>query len=57
VLLAMTQVGGASEVAETLGIAESTVRTHLLRLFAKTGTKRQADLIKLIASYTNPLIS
>jgi DNA-binding CsgD family transcriptional regulator len=57
VLLAIMQVGGVSEVAETLGIAESTVRTHLLRLFAKTGAKRQSDLIKLMASYTNPLIS
>jgi DNA-binding CsgD family transcriptional regulator len=56
VLLAMMQVGGAAEVAEILGIAESTVRTHLLRLFAKTGAKRQSDLIKLVASYTNPLI-
>ncbi len=49
VLLAMMQVGGAAEVAEALGIAESTVRTHLLRLFAKTGAKRQSDLIKLVA--------
>jgi len=37
VLLAIVQVGGVSEVADALGIAESTVRTHLLRLFAKTG--------------------
>jgi DNA-binding CsgD family transcriptional regulator len=57
VLLAIMQVGGVSEVAETLGIAESTVRTHLLRLFAKTGAKRQSDLIKLVASYTSPLVS
>jgi DNA-binding CsgD family transcriptional regulator len=56
VLLAVVEVGGASEVAEALGIAESTVRTHLLRLFAKTGAKRQADLVKLVASYTNPLV-
>jgi DNA-binding CsgD family transcriptional regulator len=57
VLVAIMQVGGVSEVAEALGIAESTVRTHLLRLFAKTGAKRQSDLIKLVASYTNPLIN
>ena len=55
VLLAIVQVGGPSEVAETLGIAESTVRTHLLRLFAKTGVRRQADLVKLVASYISPL--
>jgi len=57
VLLAIVEVGGVPEVAETLGIAESTVRTHLLRLFAKTGAKRQADLVKLVASYINPLVS
>ena len=57
VLLAVVEVGGASEVAEALGIAESTVRTHLLRLFAKTGAKRQADLVKLVASYASPLVS
>jgi DNA-binding CsgD family transcriptional regulator len=56
VLLAIVEVGGASEVAEALGIAESTVRTHLLRVFAKTGAKRQADLVKLVASYISPLI-
>jgi len=57
VLLAIVQVGGAPEVAEALGIAESTVKTHLLRLFAKTSTKRQADLVKLVANYASPLIS
>jgi DNA-binding CsgD family transcriptional regulator len=57
VLLDIVQAGGVPEVAEALGIAESTVRTHLQQLFAKTGTKRQADLIKLMAGYTNPLVS
>jgi len=57
VLLAIVEVGGVPEVAETLGIAESTVRTHLLRLFAKSGAKRQADLVKLVASYVNPLVN
>jgi DNA-binding CsgD family transcriptional regulator len=44
-------------VAEALGIAESTVKTHLMRLFAKTGTNRQVDLVKLVATYINPLVS
>jgi DNA-binding CsgD family transcriptional regulator len=57
VLLAIVQVGGAPEVAETLGIAESTVRTHLHRLFEKTGAKRQVDLVKLMAGYASPLVS
>jgi DNA-binding CsgD family transcriptional regulator len=57
VLLAIVEVGGVPEVAEALGIAGSTVRTHLTQLFAKTGTKRQADLVKLVTSYANPLVS
>jgi DNA-binding CsgD family transcriptional regulator len=57
VLLAIVQVGGVPEVAEALGIAESTVKTHLHRLFSKTGTKRQADLVELVASYSNPFVT
>ena len=56
VLFAIVQVGGVPEAAEALGIAASTVRTHLRRLFAKTGTERQADLVKLVASYISPLV-
>ena len=54
-LLAIVEVGGISETAATLGVAESTVKTHLHRLFAKTGATRQADLVKLVASYASPL--
>jgi DNA-binding NarL/FixJ family response regulator len=32
---------GAPDIADMLGITEPTVRTHLRRLFEKTGTKRQ----------------
>jgi DNA-binding CsgD family transcriptional regulator len=39
-----------------LGIAESTVRTHLGNLFVKTGAGRQADLVKIAAGFANPLI-
>jgi DNA-binding CsgD family transcriptional regulator/PAS domain-containing protein len=55
VLLAIVQVGGVPEAAETLGIAETTVKTHLYRVFAKTGASRQADLVKLAAGFSNPL--
>jgi DNA-binding CsgD family transcriptional regulator/PAS domain-containing protein len=37
------------EIAETLGIAKSTVKTHLLHVFEKTGCRRQVDLVKLAA--------
>lgn len=57
VLLAIVQVGGVPETAEALGVAEPTVKTHLHRLFGKTGTSRQADLVKLVAGYANPLVS
>jgi DNA-binding CsgD family transcriptional regulator/PAS domain-containing protein len=55
VLLAVVGVGGAPEVAEALGIAETTVKFHLQNLFEKTGTHRQADLVKLVAGFANPL--
>jgi DNA-binding CsgD family transcriptional regulator len=57
VLLAIVEVGGIQEVAEALGVAATTVKTHLGHLFEKTGTARQADLVKLVAGYTTPLIS
>jgi DNA-binding CsgD family transcriptional regulator len=57
VLAGIVQVGGAPEVAEAMGISVSTVKTHLRRLFAKTGTDRQADLVKLVAGYANPLVA
>ena len=54
VLLAIVEIGGAPEVAAKLGIAPSTVRTHVGRLFEKTGTKRQAELVRLVAGFANP---
>ncbi len=56
VLLAIVEVGGAPQVAETLGIGEGTVKTHLKRLYEKTGARRQADLVKLFAGYASPLL-
>jgi DNA-binding CsgD family transcriptional regulator len=44
-----------AEIASFLGVAPSTVKTHLLRVFDKTGCGRQADLVKLAASFTLPL--
>lgn len=55
VLLAIVEVGGVPEVAAAFGIADTTVRTHVSRLFEKTGTARQADLVKLVAGYATPL--
>lgn len=55
VLLAIVDVGGIPEVANALGVAESTIRTHVGHLFEKTGASRQADLVKLVAGYQSPL--
>ena len=57
VLLAIVEVGGVAETADALGIGPGTVKTHLLRVFAKTGTSRQAELVKLVAGFCNPLVS
>jgi DNA-binding CsgD family transcriptional regulator len=57
VLLAIVEVGGVPEVAEALGVAETTVKTHLGRTYQKTGVNRQADLVKLVAAFSNPLIN
>jgi DNA-binding CsgD family transcriptional regulator/PAS domain-containing protein len=57
VLLAIVEIGGARETAESLGIAETTAKTHLKHLYAKTGTMRQADLVKLVAGFASPLLN
>ena len=36
------------EITQTLKIATSTVRFHLARIFEKTGTSRQAQLVRLL---------
>jgi DNA-binding CsgD family transcriptional regulator len=55
VLLAVIEVGGVPEVAEALGVAETTVKTHLGKVYGKTGAARQADLVKLVAGFASPL--
>jgi DNA-binding NarL/FixJ family response regulator len=54
VLHVVVETGGVSTVAVTLGLSEATVKTHLQHLFEKTGTKRQVDLVKLVASHASP---
>ena len=46
-------IGSGKTIAETtalLGVGRGTVKTHLLRVFTKTGTRRQAELVELAAS-------
>ena len=55
VLLALAQGLGGMEAADMLGISEPTMRTHLQRVFSKTGTSRQADLLRLLHHSTPPV--
>jgi DNA-binding CsgD family transcriptional regulator len=57
VLSAIVDIGGVPEAAAALGVATTTIRTHLGRLFEKTGVGRQADLVKLVAGFSTPLAS
>jgi len=42
------QGDGIDAAAERLSISRSTARTHLSRLFEKTGTRRQAELVRVL---------
>lgn len=55
VLLAIVELGSIPETAAALGVAVTTVKTHVRRLFEKTGATRQADFVKLVAAYATPL--
>ena len=56
VLQAVVDIGGAPVAAAALGISETTVKTHLRNLFQKTGCRRQADLVKLVAGASSPFL-
>ena len=54
-LLGIVEGNGLTEVAESLSVAASTLKTHLRRLFEKTGTRRQIELIKMCAAFRSPI--
>jgi DNA-binding CsgD family transcriptional regulator len=56
VLLACVEWNGVMQAAAALGVGRSTVKTHLHRLFRKTGTSCQAELVKLVAGFVSPLV-
>ncbi len=43
-----------AKVAEAMALSENTVKTHMSRIFAKTGTSRQADLVNLLNKMEAP---
>ena len=46
-----------AETAELLGIGEATAKTHLKRIFAKTRTAKQAELLYLLMTSTPPTVA
>ena len=55
VLLAMAPGLGVKEAAEMLGIGETTAKTHLQHIYAKTGTSKQTELMHLFMSSAPPV--
>lgn len=53
-LMLIVQGMTVAEAADTLGISLATAKTHLGRLFAKTETQRQSDLVRLAMSALAP---
>lgn len=57
VLLALAEGQSGKEAAVALGISEATLRSHLQRIFAKTGATRQAELLQLFRNAAPPVHS
>jgi len=55
VLLAMLEGKSPRAIAIAQGVSMPTVRTHLSRLYAKTGTDGQAAVVRLATSLTRPV--
>lgn len=54
--IALMVLHGSSvkDIAERLSLSQATVKTHLQHVFDKTGTHRQADLIRLLLGLRSP---
>ena len=55
VLLAMAPGLGVKDAAEVLGVSESTAKTHLQHIYAKTGASKQIELMHLFTSSAPPV--
>ena len=55
VLLAMAPGLGVKEAAEVLGISDTTAKSHLQHIYAKTGTSKQTELMHLFMSSAPPV--
>ncbi|MGX7705712.1 helix-turn-helix transcriptional regulator [Methylobacterium sp. Gmos1] len=52
---ALARGGCLAEIAAELGISVTTARTHVARIFLKTGTKQQSQLVALVAAVQLPV--
>ena len=53
-LFALLDGDSLANATRRLGVAMPTIKTHLQRIFAKTGTSRQADLLRKVAVMMPP---
>ncbi len=54
VFQAMAEARSTAEAAERMGIAVSTLRSHLVQIYAKCGLRGQGDLVDLAARLRSP---
>jgi DNA-binding CsgD family transcriptional regulator/PAS domain-containing protein len=55
VLITLAPGVTAKEAAKALGVREPTIKTHLQRIYEKTGMSRQSELVRLLLSHAPPL--
>jgi len=55
VLRMVVDAGGVPLAADALNLSPTTVRTHIARIYDKTGARSQGALIKLLGEMENPL--
>jgi DNA-binding CsgD family transcriptional regulator len=53
----LVNADGVAAAAARLGLSRATVRTHLIHIFQKTATRRQAELVRLMFAWAEPLMS
>ncbi|MEI9988607.1 MAG: helix-turn-helix transcriptional regulator [Rhizomicrobium sp.] len=56
VLVGLIKGRPLAEMARDFGVAQRTVKAHLQKIFAKTGTRRQTDLIRQVLSLAPPML-
>ena len=54
-LVGIVERGSIPAVAKANNVSAETIKTHLKHIFEKTGTSRQAELVKLVAGIVSPL--